>query len=156
VSLEKYAELAALMKDTGNDQEQCVAIAAAHGIARPDWEAALKGWTARMSDPSLQGKVAYAFLPLYQGALAKMRGGAEPSTLEFYAHVSAEYSFRKDANGKQISYEVIFKENNLTQTQWNEITSYWTPKVNDPSDPSATKFAELVQKESDRIFGIRR
>jgi hypothetical protein len=156
VSLEQYAELAALMKDTGNDQEKCTAIAAAHGVARPDWEAAMKGWTARMSDTSLQGKVAYAFMPLYQAALDRQRGGAEPASLEQFAHISAEYSFRQDASGQQISYEVVLKENGLTQTQWNEITSYWTPKVNDPSHPASAKFRELVQKESDRIFGIKR
>ena len=85
-----------------------------------------------------------------------MRGGAEPGPIELYAHVSAEYSFRKDAAGQQISYEVVLQENNMTQAQWSELTSYWTPKVNDPNDPAAAKFRELVQQESDRIFGIKR
>ena len=51
---------------------------------------------------------------------------------------------------------VCMQENNMTQAQWSELTSYWTPKVNDPNDPAAAKFRELVQQESDRIFGIKR
>ena len=73
VSLEKYAELAALMTDTGGDFDRCATIAAEHGIAWTDWETAMAGWTERMRDPSLMGKVALAFMPLYQAALDAKR-----------------------------------------------------------------------------------
>jgi hypothetical protein len=73
ISLEKYAELAALMGDTGSDVEKYVAIAEANGVSRSDWIAAQSGWTARMSDVSLMGKVALAFMPLYQAAMDRKR-----------------------------------------------------------------------------------
>jgi hypothetical protein len=158
ISLEKYAELSAWMSDTGGDLDQCAAIAAAHGFSRPDWEAAMNGWTERMRDPALLGKVAVAFMPLYQTALEHKRGGGEPVSLEEFARITAEYSFRKDPNDsdKQINYEVVLQENGLNTTKWSEITAYWTPKVNDPADPAAAKFRELIQQNSDRIFGVQR
>ncbi len=156
ISLERYAQLSAKMKDTGGDMEKCFQISEAEGVARADFEAAMKGWTARMSDPATAGQVAMAYMPLYQAALADMRGGAEPLDLETYAKVVAEYSFEKDESGQQIPVPTVLARYNLDPVKWNEITSYWTPKVNDMNDPSAAKFRELTQKESDRIFGIQR
>src|SRR5207249_2987402 len=69
ISLEAYAELCALMKDTGTDVDRQLAIAVEHGHARDAWEAAQQGWTERMSNPATAGTVATAFMPLYQSAL---------------------------------------------------------------------------------------
>ena len=156
LSLERYAQLSAKMKDTGGDMEKCYAIAEAEGVSRADFDAAMKGWTARMSDPATAGQVAGAFMPLYQAAMSEMRGGGEPIDIETYAKVVAEYSFEKDDAGQQIPVPVVLTRYNLDPTKWNEITSYWTPKINDQNDPAAAKFRELLQKESDRILGITR
>src|ERR1041384_6275875 len=56
ISLERYAELCAKMKDCGGDLEVCARIAAENGVARADWEAAMNGWNARMQDPATAGK----------------------------------------------------------------------------------------------------
>ena len=50
------------MSDVYQDAERSAAIVAAQGVARPDWEAAKAGWTARMQDPSLMGQVATQYV----------------------------------------------------------------------------------------------
>src|SRR5688572_9784963 len=66
ISLERYAELAAKMKDCGGDLEVCARIAQENGVDRATWEAAMSGWNARMYDPQTAGTVALAYMPLYQ------------------------------------------------------------------------------------------
>lgn len=168
VTLEKYAELCALMADTGTDTSAQTAIAEANGVKATDWEAAKTGFTAKMSDPADMGKTALAFMPLLQAAQTKMRGGKEPCPLEVYAKVHAEMANRKDPAdpSKKIDYMVVLQENGFTQPKWIECENYWTPVViNDPTKPElatrydaqkAAKFAELLQKESDRVLGIAR
>lgn len=156
VSLEQYAKLSAMMKDTGGDLEKCAQIAEANGVSRANWEEAMKGWTARMSDAATAMQVATAFMPLYNAAMTEARGGGEPLDLETYTKIVAEYSFEKDANGALVPASTIIARYGLDQTKWNEITAYWTPKVANGSDPAHAKFAELMQKESDRILGIQR
>ena len=158
VSLEQYAELAALMAETGSDKGKCAEIAEANGISRTDWEAAQIGWTARMSDATLMGKVALAFMPLYQAAMDRKRNGQVPMSLEDFARISADAAFRKDPVdlSKQINLEIILVENDITRAQWLECNTYWSPRVNDPNDPASSKFRELMQQNSDRIFGIQR
>lgn len=163
VTIEQYAELCALMADTGGDESKEIAIAEANGVSGDNWLAAKKGFTARMSDPADMGKTAMAFMPLYQAAQAKARGGAEPCTLEVFAKVHAEMAYRKDpANPEQkINYLVVLGEHGYTHQQWLECEGYWTPRVSDDKSPQFSmdlhqKFAALIQAESDRIFGIKR
>jgi hypothetical protein len=54
------------MRDCGGDLEKCALVAAANGVARAAWEAAMNGWNARMADAATAGQVAVAYLPLYQ------------------------------------------------------------------------------------------
>lgn len=157
VSLEKYAELCALMADTNHDESKEIAVAEANGVSGAQWLEAKQGWTDRMmEDAKKTGKLAQAFMPIYQGKQSELRGGAEPMDLETYARIAAEVSFLKDESGATIPHEVTLARYNLNVTKWGEISGYWVPKVNTPGDPSATKFRELMQKESDRIFGIVR
>ncbi|MEQ1569783.1 MAG: hypothetical protein ABMA64_29375 [Myxococcota bacterium] len=153
VSLQKYAELCAAMSKTGEDKAAQVTIAGEHGVDATTWEQARDGWAARMSDPANVG-LAHAFVPLYTAAQSAVRGGREPETLEAYARVVAEYSFGKDAEGKAMAVDVVLSRHGYDRARWNEITGYWTPKVNDPSDPACARFRELMQAESDRIHGI--
>jgi len=165
ITLEKYADLCALMANAPEEAQQNE-IAAKEGISAADWKAAKEGYTKRMSDPTDMGKTALAFMPLYQAAQTKMRGGAEPCTLEVYSRVHANMAFRKDESGKQIDYNIVLKENGFTHQQWIECESYWTPVVvNDPTKPTlqprfnpekSMEFKKFVQDESDKIFGIVR
>lgn len=168
VSLEKYAELCALMADTAGDESKEIAIAEANGVSGADWKAAKTGYTARFSDPADMGKTALAFMPLLQAAQTKLRGGAAPISLEDYARIKAQMAFRKDPAdpSKQIDYNAVLAENGWDHQRWLECESYWTPVVvNDPTKPTlqprfdeaqSMKFKQLVQAESDKIFGITR
>ena len=80
----------------------------------------------------------------------------EPMSLEMYAKITAEYSFEKDGDGVQVDHHIVLARYGLNVTQWGEVCGYWSPRVNDPADPSAGPFRALVQSESDRIFGIVR
>ena len=161
VSLEDYAELCALMGETAGDVEQENAIAATKGVSPESWKEAKEGFTARMSDPSDMGKTAMAFMPLYQAAQQKMRGGGEPASLETYSKVHAEMAYRKDGEGNKIDYNTVLAEHGFTHQSWLEVEGYWTSRVGAPDQPNwnpeqGAKFKELIQKEADRILGIER
>jgi hypothetical protein len=159
VTIEKYAELCALMKDTAGDIHKEAAIAAEHQVSLDEWNESKNAYTTKMSDPADMGKTAMAFMPLYQAALDKMSGGKEPCTLEVYAKVHAEMAFRKDpANPEQkINYLVVLAENGFTHDNWLPCESYWTPKVVEgPKFDEAvfTRFKLLLKTETDRVLGI--
>jgi hypothetical protein len=166
IAIEQYADLCALMADTGGDEAKELAVAEAHGVSGADWKASKVGWTAKMSDPTDMGKTAMAFMPLYQAAQAKARGGKEPCTLEFYTKVHAEMAYSKDAMGNQKNHHLVLAENGTHHQAWLECEGYWTPMVGAPTilgapnpkfNPElAQKFGVLMQDESDRIHGIKR
>jgi len=166
IPIEKYADLCALMADTGGDVAKENAIAQAHGVTAAEWAESKAGYTARMSDPKDGGKTALAFMPLYQAAQARARGGREPCTLEFYTKVHAEMAFSKDALGNKKNHHLVLAENGTHHQAWLECEGYWTPLVGAPMilgqpnpmyDPQlSAKFAALMQKEADRIHGIKR
>jgi hypothetical protein len=163
VSLETYANLCALMAETGGDLEKEFAIAESEGVGREDWTAAKEYYTAKMQDPADMGKTAMAFMPLFQAAQARMRGGGEPGSLEMFAKVHAEMTHRKDPNdpSKKLDHMIVIAENGFTHAQWLEMEGYWTPRVGSDEFPEfdpelALKFRELLQKETDRVLGIVR
>jgi len=166
IPIEKYADLCALMADTAGDESKENAIAQANGVSAADWKAAKTHYTAKMSDPSDMGKTAMAFMPLYQAAQARARGGKEPCTLEFYTKVHAEMAYKKDAAGNKMNHHLVLAENGTHHQAWLECEGYWTPIVGSPTilgqpnpkfNPAlAQKFAALMQQEADRIHGIKR
>jgi hypothetical protein len=161
ISLEKYADLCALMADTGGDEAKEIAIAEANGVGAAEWREAKTGYTAKMSDPNDMGRTALAFMPLYQAAQSRARGGKEPCTLELYAKVHAEMAYRKGPDGQKINYHLVLAEHGYHHQSWLECEGYWTPRVASDQDPKfdpaqAVRFRALMQAESDRIFGITR
>ena len=166
IPIEQYAELCALMADTGGDVAKENAITAAHGVSPEVWAASKAAWTARMSDPNDMGRTALAFMPLYQAAQARARGGQAPCTLEFYAKVHAEMAVRKDANGNKLNHHIVLAEHGTHHQAWLECEGYWTPIVGAPEilgqpnpkfdQAQSQRFAQLMQQESDRINGITR
>ncbi len=164
IAIETYAELCALMAETGGDEAKEVAIAAEHGVSADDWRASKSGYTAQMSDPKDMGKTAIAFMPLYQAAQAKARGGKEPCTLEVYGKVHAEMANRKGPDGQKLHFMIVLAENQMPYTLWLECEGYWTPQVggstilgqpNPKFNPQkAAEFGAIVQREADRVNGI--
>jgi hypothetical protein len=161
ISVETYAELCALMGDTGGDVSKEDAIAAAQGVSAADWAAAKPHYTAKMSDPADMGKTALAFMPLYQAAQARMRGGGAPCTVDLFAKVHAEMANRKGADGKKIDYNIVLAEHGYTHQKWLACEVYWTPRVGDykaatyvPAE--GQEFNAAVQKYADVVNGISR
>jgi hypothetical protein len=118
ISLERYAELGAAIADANDDQAKIAEIVEAEGVALEDWNAAKNGWTARMQDMTLMGRVATAFMPMYQAALAKKRGGKAMASYEDFVGVSAAI--------KVFGYEVALKACKISGPDWTEIAGHWT------------------------------
>lgn len=163
VTLEKYADLCAKMADTGGDETLELEIAAAEGVSDDAWRTAKEYYTRKMQDPTDMGKTALAFMPLYQAAQARLRGGAPPGSLESYTKVHAEMSYLRDPSypEKKLDHMKVIADNGFTHAGWLEMEGYWTPRVASDTDPKfdpeqALKFRELLQAEVDRILGIQR
>ena len=142
ISLEDYAELCALMKDTGTDTDAQAAMAAHHGRSRDAWEAAQKGWTERMSNPATAGTVAIAFMPLYQAALAKL-GPVKTATFEEYARMSAMVQMG-------VPFETMYAEYGITGAEWSQISTTWVDTLTKDS-ALASRFGDAVSAEREKI-----
>jgi len=141
ISLERYAELGALISDCTQDHDKVLAIVEAQGVRQGDWDAAVAGWTARMQDMSLMGRVAMAYMPLYQAALARKGPVAQASFDDFVA-LSAVLKVR--------GLEGMCQAYGITQTQWSQIGSYWTGTMG--REPQRyMNYHPLVEQEVQRL-----
>ena len=159
ISLEKYAELCAMMAETGRDEAKETNIAQQNGVSYESWNNSKIHYTALMSDPKDMGKTAMAFMPLYQAAQEKLRGGGPPGTLEDYAKVHFEMAYHKDPDNpeKKIDFMTVLERNGFTHPKWLEMESYWTPRVASDTDLKfnatlAAEFRRLMQDLSDHYF----
>ena len=143
VSLELYAKLGAEMSDCTGDSERCAQIAGARGVARPDWDAAVAGWTARMQDMSLMGRVAMAYMPLYQAALARRNGVVSASFEDFVAMSGA---------AKAMTVDGMLAVYGITMAQWTQIAGHWTQTMGHEMHRYAS-YGTLVEQEGARIRG---
>lgn len=134
ISLERYAELAAKMKDCGGDLEVCARIAGENGVDRATWESAMNGWNARMYDPTTAGEVALAYMPLYQAALAKWGGPAATATYEDYIEMSAMINTDMQGTLKRpTQLEIMYAKFGIDAVKWSQISTHWVDKlIKDP------------------------
>ena len=134
ISLERYAELCAKMKDCGGDLEVCASIAAENGVDRATWEAAMNGWNARMHDPATAGQVALAYMPLYQSALAKYGGPVATASYEDYIEMSA--MINTDMEGlirRPTNLEIMYAKFGIDAVKWSQISTHWVDRmIKDP------------------------
>ncbi|MGE0327963.1 MAG: hypothetical protein AB7K71_24845 [Polyangiaceae bacterium] len=121
ISLERYAELGAALDGKDNDPAGTAQVLAAEGVSQADYEAAKAGWTARMQDMSLMGRVATAFMPMYQAALAKRQGGATRISYDDFVYVSAMI--------KVYSFEPAVQAVGMTQSEWTQAAGYWNNQM---------------------------
>lgn len=117
ISLERYADLGAAIADFMNDQARVAAVLAQEGINPADFEAAKAGWTARMQDMSLMGRVAMAYMPLYQAALARRKGGQAQASYEDFVGVSAAIKVW----GPQVGLDAC----GVSMSDWSEVAGHW-------------------------------
>ena len=142
ISLEAYADLCALMKDTGTDTDRQAEIAAEHGHDREGWEAAKAGWTDRMSNPATAGTVTIAFMPLYQTALATT-GPARTATFDEYVRMSAMVQMG-------VPFEAMYAEFGITGADWSQISTEWVDRLT--HDPAlGSQFGDAVAAERAKL-----
>ncbi len=140
ITLERFAELGAEVADTVNDPDASARIVESLGVPRATWEAASKGWIARMQDPALMGRVAMVYMPLYQAALAKKKGTVDVSFDDFVALSGARAALGAPRFAAQYG---------LDDTTWTQIAGAWTAKV--PTDPRYQMYGMQVEQEANRI-----
>lgn len=144
ISLERYADLGAALDGKDKDKAGTEAVLAAEGVTVQDYEAAKAGWTARMQDMSLMGRVATAFMPLYQAALARRKGGAARISYEDYVHVSALI--------KIYGFEAAIQAAGVPMSEWAEAAGFWTTTMGQNMGQYAGHHGYVNQEEA-RIRG---
>lgn len=142
ISLERYADLSADVADHTNDNEAQARIVEAQGVSRADWEAAKQGWTARMQDFALMGRVAQAFMPLYQAALTKKKGNVSVSFDDFVAMAGAM---------KALGYERMFATYGIDQGMWTQISGHWQGVMQQNPMHYGMAYSGGVEQEGARI-----
>jgi hypothetical protein len=141
VSLERYAELSADVTDCINDAEQCARVVEAQGVRRGDWEAAHQGWLARMQDMALMGRVATAYMPLYQAALARKRGTVSTSFEDFCAIAGVI---------KAWGIQRGLAHYGLDMAMWTQISGHWTQAMQREMHRYAG-YGPFVEQEGARV-----
>lgn len=143
LTLEKYAELCAAMRDAGGDPDKNADIAARHGVSRQAWEAAQQGWTARMSSPATAATVAVAFMPLYQAALART-GPVATATFDEYVVMTAMI------NSGDKSLDRMYAHFGIDAVKWSQVSTHWVGALT--RDPQlGARFGDLVKAEMQRL-----
>ena len=136
VSLERYAELCAAMKDCGGSLEVCATIASERGVAADQWKAAMDGWNERMANPATAGEVALAYMPLYQAALART-GDVASASFEDYAGMITML------NHTRFGLDPMYAHYGIDVQRWSQISTYWVGKL--AADPAlGSKFGALT------------
>jgi hypothetical protein len=146
ISLERYAELGAIVADHVNDQAKVRELVVKEGVRAEDWDAAVAGWTARMQDMRLMGAVAMRYMPLYQAALqrraASGQGRAAPeATFDDYVAMSGA--------AKAMGIENMWRHYGIDSPMWTQIAMTWNQRI--PTDPRYMMFGMLVEQEGARI-----
>jgi hypothetical protein len=136
ISLERYAELAAKMKDCGGDLEVCARIAGENGVDRATWQQAMDGWNERMANPATAGEVALAYMPLYQAALAST-GDVATASFEDYAGMLTML------NHKRFGLDPMYAHYRIDVQKWSQISTYWVNKLTTDQE-LAQKFGTLT------------
>lgn len=140
ISLERYADLCAQMKDCGGDLDVCAQIAEQNGVDRATWEAAMNGWNGRMYDTATAGTVAVAYMPLYQEALAKHGGPPATATFDEYVKMTAMI------NCLDKSLDRMYATFNIDVYKWSQISTYWVNTLT--KDPQlGAQFEKAVKAE---------
>lgn len=142
ISLERYADLSADVSDLTTDIDAQARVVEAQGVSRADWEAAKAGWTARMQDYALMGRVAQAFMPLYQAALARKKGTVSVSFDDFVAMAGAM---------KALGYERTFATYGIDQGTWTQISGHWQGVMQQDPMQYGMAYSQGVEQEGARI-----
>lgn len=142
ISLERYAELSALVSDVHQDVERSPQLVAAQGVARADWEAAKAGWNARMQDPSLMGHVATRYMALYNDALARKNPVPAMPSWDDYVAISG--------CAKAWGLPRALEHYRLDMNRWTQIATHWNGQMA-ANMPAYASWGPRVEQEGARI-----
>ncbi|CAN5763034.1 hypothetical protein BH09MYX1_BH09MYX1_14830 [soil metagenome] len=142
ISLERYAELSALVSDVYQDAAKAEALVAAQGVSRSDWEAAKAGWTARMQDPSLMGQVATQYMALYNAALARKNPVATMPSWDDYVAMSG--------CAKAWGLPRALEHYRFDMNRWTQIATHWNGQMA-ANMPAYASWGPRVEQEGARI-----
>lgn len=120
MTLERYAQLSAVVTDVINDPAQCAQLLAAEGVRYEDWQAAQSGWTAKMQSMGDFGQTATRYMQLYQHAL-NARGGRTEVSFDDYVAMRAGASVW--------GLDQMLKTYQVSQGQWTQIAGHWNNEV---------------------------
>jgi hypothetical protein len=93
-----------------------------------------------MQDMSLMGRVAMAFMPMYQAALARRKGGAASLSYEDFAHASAAI--------KVFGFEGAMNACGVSMSDWTEVAGQWNTTMSQNMGQYAGHHAYVAQHEA--------
>jgi hypothetical protein len=139
MTLERYADVSALVSDVMNDPAACAQKLQAEGINPADWEAAKTGWTAKMQSMSDMGQTATKYMQLYQAALNKTGGTTQVSYEDYVA-------MRGLASVQGI--DGMLKSYGVTMAQWTQIGGHWNNEIGNNMFKYAGVNVEIAAEEA--------
>jgi hypothetical protein len=141
ISLERYAELGAELDGITDPAAQTKKVVSL-GVDAGAWEAAHKGWLARMQDMSLMGQVATRYMQLYNAALAQKKGTASVSFEEWCAMSAAIQVY---------GVEAAMAHYKISQGDWTTISAHWTTELSRDPMNLAVRRNQLQEQEAQRL-----
>lgn len=130
ITIQRYAELICSTTDTTNENEFWQALEK-QGISKEAWQPVKDGWNAELFKPENYLGLMQDYNNALEKAVEIKNNGNPPCSLETFADINAQISYRKDPDNPEqnMDYERIMKENGITSLKWTEYSGYWAPKT---------------------------
>lgn len=130
ITIQGYAELICSTTDTTNENEFWQALEK-QGISKEAWQPVKDGWNAELFKPENYLGLMQDYNNALEKAVEIKNNGNPPCSLETFADINAQISYRKDPDNPEqnMDYERIMKENGITSLKWTEYSGYWAPKT---------------------------
>lgn len=145
INLKQYAELISKTADATNEDDFW-RIIESNGVTRADWIEAKDGWNQKIMAVENYLTVTKNYTTYLEQAVTEKNKGQAPCSLESYADISVQISYRKNPSKptELLGFEEVMKENHLSSYKWVEFAGYWAPKVILP-EYSAKYFSLFTQ-----------
>lgn len=130
ITIQRYAELICSTTDTTNENEFWQALEK-EGISKEAWQPVKDGWNAELFKPENYLGLMQDYNNALEKAVEIKNNGNPPCSLETFADINAQISYRKDPDNPEqnMDYERIMKENGISSLKWTEYSGYWAPKT---------------------------
>jgi len=137
LTLAQFAEISARLIGLGT-AEQCYAAAQAAGVDRATWDAANRGWTARLQREGQGSELARAHRRILVTSLRRLLGDREPISLDRYIAINVGVQ-------SGVAAEVVFAEHGETVQSFSASSYEWIDRF--AADPWLEVYFQLrVQK----------